>query len=163
MGENLNLEEYSSVFLYLREIAKKRGFSLDEYIIYLISRDEFIENSEEKVEVYLKLHEKYMKDADTCEKKADYVQASEKLWCSVTSLLSAIAEKRGWRHFSHRDYSEIIERLVKETSKPELSKLFASAERLHANHYHNFLVEESFKELKSDVEKLISILRTLVT
>ena len=100
-------------------------------------------------------------DAKICEEKGDYVQASKKLWCSITSLLSAIAEKRGWKHFSHRDYSEIIEKLVKELSKPKLSKLFASAERLHTNHYHNFLVEESFKELKSDVEKLITILKTL--
>jgi hypothetical protein len=29
-------------------------------------------------------------------------------------LLNAIAEKRGWKHYSNRDYAEIIERLSEE-------------------------------------------------
>ena len=109
----------------------------------------------ERVDLYLKLHEKYLKEAEEYERKSDMAQAGEKYWGTVTALLSAIAEQRGWRHQHHRDYSDIIEKLAEELNAPEIARLFASAERLHANYYHNFLRPETFRVHRTDVEKLI--------
>ncbi len=61
------------------------------------------------------------------------MQAGEKYWGAVTALLNAIAELRGWEHYSHRDYAVIIERLADELSDDELRALFDSVEKLHAN------------------------------
>ena len=49
--------------------------------------------------------------------------------------------------------------MVEELNNPEIARLFASVERLHANHYHNFLKLNTFKIHKVDVGKLIDEVR----
>ena len=58
---------------------------------------------------------------------------------AVMALLNAIAEVRGWEHYSNRDYAVIVERMADEVDDGELRVLFNSAEKLHANFYHGFL------------------------
>jgi len=132
--------------------AEERGVAIDEYLLYLASVDL---NVDERVELYLKLYEKYLREAEEYTEKGDIVQAGEKYWGAVTTLLCGIAEQRGWRHYHHRDYSDIIENLAEELKDPEIARLFAGAERLHANYYHNFLKSDTFRIHKADVEKLI--------
>ena len=55
-----------------------------------------------------------------------------------------------------------MEQLVAELGEPELSREFASAERLHANYYHAFLRPESFKVHRDAVLKLVERLRALL-
>jgi recombinational DNA repair protein (RecF pathway) len=85
----------------------------------------------------MRLHERYLREAEKLYASGDLAQAGEKYWGAVTALINAIAERRGWSHYSHRDYAEVIERLSEELKEP-LGRLFASVERLHANYYHNF-------------------------
>jgi len=73
--------------------------------------------------------------------------------------LNAIAVKKGWKHYSHRDYSEIVERLAAETGDMELLRLFAMAERLHANYYHGFIKAETFPTYREGVKKLVEKLK----
>ncbi|GAB6947684.1 PaREP1 family protein [Vulcanisaeta sp. JCM 16161] len=93
-----------------------------------------------RVGFYFKLHEDFLREAEDLYSKGDLVQAGEKYWGAVTALLNAIAESRGWEHYSHRDYDVIIERLANELHDDELRTLFDSAEKPHANFYHNFLI-----------------------
>ncbi|MGC8543797.1 MAG: PaREP1 family protein, partial [Vulcanisaeta sp.] len=86
-------------------------------------------------------------------------QAGEKLWGAVTALLNAIAEVRGWEHYSHRDYAVIVERIADEVGDEELRVLFDSAEKLHANFYHDFLDKAGFDIRKDRVMVLIKRLR----
>ncbi|RSN76516.1 PaREP1 family protein [Candidatus Methanodesulfokora washburnensis] len=113
-----------------------------------------------RVEVYLKLYEKYLSEAEELYKRRDLSQSGEKYWGAVAALLNAIAEKKGWPHYSHRDYADIVEKLSEELKEP-LGRLFASAERLHANYYHNFLTELNFEAHREDVLELLRKLKAL--
>ena len=69
--------------------------------------------------------------------------------------------KRGWSHYTHRDYAEIVERLSEELKEP-LGKHFAGVERLYANYYHNFLTKVNFEAHREDALKLMRKLRSLM-
>ena len=116
----------------------------------------------QRVEIYLKLHERYLQEAEQLYAKGDLPQAGEKYWGAVTALLNAIAERRGLPHYSHRDYAELIETLYEETKDRDLVVWFSLAERLHANFYHNFMRREGFDLHREAVLKLAERLRRLL-
>ena len=116
----------------------------------------------QRVEIYLKLHEKYLQEAEQLYAKGDLPQAGEKYWGAVTALLNAIAERRSLPHYSHRDYAELIETLYEETKDRDLVVWFSLAERLHANFYHNFMRREGFDLHREAVLKLAERLRRLL-
>ncbi|RLI12274.1 PaREP1/PaREP8 domain-contain protein [Candidatus Bathyarchaeota archaeon] len=144
---------------YILDKARERGLTIEEFLAELVANEL---GREDRVRLYLELHGKYLAEAEELERKEDLTQAGEKLWGAVCSLLSALAEERGWRHYSHRDYCDIIERLAHELGEPELSVMFASAERLHANYYHGFLRPEGFKANKKMALALVEKLRKLL-
>ena len=142
----------------LAEALKKAagGRDIEEFLAELISARL---DPPERVNLYLKLHEKYLREAEELYAMGDLQQAGEKYWGAVTALLSAVAERRGLRHFSHRDYAEVVEILHEESGDGDIPRLFASAERLHANFYHGFLREASFRIHRSDVLTLVEKLK----
>ena len=115
-----------------------------------------------RVELYLRLHEEYLKIAEELCAKGDLPQAGEKYWGAVTALLNAIAEQRGWEHYSHRDYDVIIGRLYKEIHDKSLLVDFRMAKTLHAIFYHNFMNKEGFEVHREAVLRLIERLRELI-
>ena len=143
----------------LSEEAKKRGIPVEQLLVEKLASSADLD---ERARAYLELHEKFLGEADSLAERGEPTQAGEKLWGAVTALLDAIAELKGLPHYSHRDYSELVERLASELGRPELGKLFAVAERLHANFYHNFIRDpRSFRAYKADVLKLVSVLASL--
>ena len=156
MGDR-SVEVSEEVYELLSAIAKRKEKNVDEVILECIAKE--IDPST-RIEVYMKLHEKYLRDAEELYGKGDLAQAGEKYWGAITALLNAIGEKRGWSHYSHRDYAEIIERLSEEVKEP-LGRFFASIERLHANYYHNFLTKVNFEAHREDALKLVQKLRRL--
>jgi len=113
----------------------------------------------ESVEMYLKLSEDYMRDAEDLYAKGDLPQAGEKHWGAVAALLNAVGEALGLEHHSHRDYQLIIQRIYRDTRDVEVLRLFGMVERLHANFYHNFLDKETFDCHREDALALIEKLR----
>ncbi len=81
-----------------------------------------------RVEIYMRLYERYLRDAEELIAKGDLVQAGEKYWGAVTAILNAIGEIRGWDHYTHRDYNIIIENLYEETRDKDLLLGFSMAE-----------------------------------
>jgi len=152
-----SIEVSEEVYELVSAIAKRKAKSVEEVILEYIAKD--IDPSV-RIEVYMKLHEKYLKDAEELYAKGDLAQAGEKYWSAVTALLNAIGEKRGWSHYTHRDYAEIVERLSEELKEP-LGRLFAGVERLHTNYHHNFLTKVNFKAHREDALKLVQRLRSL--
>ena len=67
-----------------------------------------------KVEVYMKLYEKYLRDVEELYAKGGLAQAGEKYWGATTALLNIIGERRGWSHYTHKDCAEIMGRLSEE-------------------------------------------------
>lgn len=147
------------IYRVLKEQADKLGKDIIEIIIDSIVP---IVDPDTRVNIYTMLHEKYLREAEDLVEKGDLVQASEKYWGAVTALLNAIGEIRKMPHYSHRDYSEIIEKIAEETSDPSLSSLFANVERIHANFYHNFLKKATFEELRRNILKLIEKLKNYI-
>ena len=98
----------------LKRIAYRRGKPVEELIVYAIVEDLDVCT---RVELYLKLFEKYFAEAEELYGKGDPVQAGEKYWSAVTALLSALAERRGWAHYTHRDLWDVVENLVEETGE----------------------------------------------
>ena len=139
--------------------AREKGMDIDSYLARLLANDM---SSAERIGLYVELHESYMAEAEELAREGKLEQAGEKMWGAVCALLNAIGEQRGWRHYSHRDYCDIIEALAEELGMPELSAWFASAERLHANYYHGFLREATFKHHAEAVKKLVGELRKLL-
>ncbi|WP_054856918.1 PaREP1 family protein [Vulcanisaeta sp. JCM 16159] len=124
----------------LRELAN--GRDVEEFIADLVAERL---DTQRRVELYLRLHEDYLRAAEELYNKGDLAQAGEKYWGAVTALLNAIDESRGWEHYSHRDYDVIINRLFRETNDGELLLYFGAAERLHVNFYHNFMTKDLLK------------------
>ena len=141
----------------LKKLAKDKD--IEEFIVEKVSKDL---DPSERIELYINLYEKYLKEAEDFYKKGDLVQAGEKFWGALTALLNAIAEKRGLPHYSHRDYAVIIDVLYRETKDRDLVVGFSLAERLHANFYHNFMSKDQFDLHRKEVLKLIKKLREMI-
>ena len=60
------------------------------------------------------------------------------------------------------EQNDIVEKLTEELGEP-LGRLFASAERLHANFYHGFLSRTNFEVHREDCLKLVEKLRNYVS
>ena len=151
-----SIEVSKEVYELLTELAKRKGKSIEEIIVESIARDL---DPRVRVEVYIKLHEKYLREAEELYSKGDLVQAGEKYWGALTALLSVVGEKEGLPYYTHRDLREIVEYLTEKTRDPDYSRLFSSAEALHANFYHNFMSRLSFDAHRGDVLKLIRKIR----
>ncbi|RLI08258.1 PaREP1/PaREP8 domain-contain protein [Candidatus Bathyarchaeota archaeon] len=143
------------------EEARRRGIPLEQLLVEKLASGA---DPSVRVQAYLELHEKYLEEARALADKGDFAQVGEKLWGAVTALLNAIGELRRLPHYSHRDYSELIEQLASEFRKPELGRLFAVAERLHASFYHGFIKDpEAFRAYEADVIKLMEVLKSEIS
>ncbi|GAB6947683.1 PaREP1 family protein [Vulcanisaeta sp. JCM 16161] len=139
----------------IRELAN--GRDVEEFIVDLIAERL---DPPRRVELYLRLHEDYLKAAEELYNKGDLVQAGEKYWGAVAALLNIVGERLNKPHYGHRDLREIASYLTEITNDPEYTRLFSSVEALHANFYHNFLGRTSFNAHREDAIKLIMKLRT---
>ena len=74
---------------FLKKLAGDRD--IEEFIVELIAK---MLDSPRRVELYLKLHEEYLRIAEELYAKGDLTQAGEKYWGAVAALLNAIGELR---------------------------------------------------------------------
>ena len=86
----------------------------------------------------------------------DLRQASEKFWGASAQALKSLAERRGWRHGSHREFYRIIRRLRNEMDVTEHTQQFAFASELHTNFYENWLDETDIRERVVHVRNFVN-------
>ena len=67
----------------------------------------------------------------------DHRQGSEKLYGAATQSIIAICQQRGWRYQSHRAMKNAVGNLSREYDDPFIVAGFATAERFHANFFHD--------------------------
>ena len=91
--------------------------------------------------------------------QGDLLQASEKGWGATARMVKAVADTRGWRHRSHRDLHDAVDRLVEESSAPRLLNLFRAASALHQNFYEGWMTEEDVAVGLEAVEEIVDRLR----
>lgn len=90
--------------------------------------------------------------------EGDLLQASEKGWGAAAHAVNAVAERRGWRHDSHRALYEAVARLVRGTGDQEIGTFFGVAQAMHMNFYENWhpleIVEANIAAIEALVAKL---------
>ncbi len=142
----------------LKEESERTGASEEELVLEALSKilKEPLD-PETKVEIHLKLSEKYMKDAEDFLSKKDYVQASEKAWGAASQIVKALAAKKGRELKSHRELHEFVANI--DLGDRELGRLWRSAVSLHQNFYENWFVESQVIDGVEDVKRFLQKLK----
>jgi len=151
------------LFERLLEEARKRDMSVEEFIAESLLKVLNISlDPSDKVELHLKLCEKYLREAEDFLSKKDYVQASEKGWGAAAQIVKALAAKEGKELKSHGELHKEVIRIVKETGDDEIRLLWQSAIALHQNFYENWLPLEMVEKNIGDIKKLVEKLKKLL-
>ena len=69
----------------------------------------------------------------------DLLQGSEKLWGAASHAVMAAAQQRGWPYSKHNALKIAVRRLYQESGDETLEGDFSTAEKFHANCYHDFM------------------------
>jgi len=145
------------------EEAERVGLSAEEFVLKVVAERLNREvDPPEVAEVYVKLAEKHLREAEDLLAGGDFVQASEKLWGAAALMVKAVAAARGLLLRSHGDLFKFVKSLGDETGDAELRRLFAVASALHQNFYESWLPPEVVKEYAQDVKQLIQKLKDLL-
>ena len=151
------------LFERLLEEARKRDMAVEELIAETLLKVLNIPlDPSDRVELHLKLCEKYLREAEDFLSRKDYVQASEKGWGAATQIVKALAAKEGRELRSHGELHKEVIRIVKETGDDEIRLLWQSAIALHQNFYENWLPLEMVEKNIGDVKKLVEKLKKLL-
>jgi hypothetical protein len=147
----------------LKEESRRTGASEEELIVEALSKM-FGEplNPEARVEIHLKLSEKYMMEAEEFLRRRDLVQASEKAWRAASQIVKALAAREGRELRSHGELHRQAAKIAGETGDEEIRILWQSAGMLHQNFYENWLPPEMVEGNIKDVKKLVEKLRHLL-
>ena len=93
--------------------------------------------------------------------KGNRLQASEKIWATVTQQLKAVAEDRGWANSSHQHIRDVALQLFRETGDERIRLLFRSVESMHHNFYENEETWDTVEEAWFDAEELVEKLEAI--
>jgi uncharacterized protein (UPF0332 family) len=147
----------------LREESEKMEISVEELALDALVKgmNEGIDPAD-RTELYLRLSEKYLREAEELLAKGDHVQASEKAWGAAAQMVKALVAKEGRMLRSHGELHREVSRIVKETGDDELRRLWQSAGMLHQNFYENWLPQEMVEGNISDVRRFVEKMRNLL-
>ena len=81
----------------------------------------------------------------------DMLQGSEKMWGAAAHAVMAVAQQRGWPFGSHSALRIAVRRLAEESGDRALPGGFGTAERFHANFYHDFMERDDDFDFTRDV------------
>jgi len=151
------------LFEKLREEALKKDTSMEELIVEILSKalNHTLDPSE-KVELHLKLAEKFLREAEEFLAKGDYVQASEKGWGVAAQIVKAVAAKENLELRSHASLWEYLDKLAEKIQDVELRRLWWIANSLHQNFYENWMTPRDVKYAVEDVKKFMEKLLKLL-
>ena len=147
----------------LKEESEKTGVSEEEIILEALSKalNEPLD-PETKVEIHLKLSEKYMKDAEELLTKKDYIQASEKAWGAAAQIVKALAAKEGKELRGHASLWQFVDELAEKLQDIEIRRLWSRANSLHQNFYENWMPPRDVIYAIEDVKKFVERIRKLL-
>ena len=97
----------------------------------------------------------YLEKAKQALVDGDMYQASEKGWGAASQIVKALAEERGWEHWSHWRLTGAVSRIVEETGDDEFRSLYAVASQLHTNFYEGDLSAVLVERSLEDVERFV--------
>jgi len=91
----------------------------------------------------------------------EYSKASEFLWGTINNLVYILGLFSNRKISHHDEVVSFIKELAIIKQQNEIFEQLASAERLHANFFHDFMDELMFETDKNRVLKLIEILASI--
>jgi len=142
----------------LGKISESEGKTIEELISEAVFNRLNIVDPEAKVELHLKLCEKYLHEAKDFLANKDYVQASEKAWGAASQMVKALAAKEDRELRSHAALWDYVDELAERLQDLELRHQWRTANALHRNFYESWMppreVELSVKDITSFLEKL---------
>ena len=92
--------------------------------------------------------------------RKEFAKASEFIWGTVNALAYALGLLHGLKLSDHKKIMEFLKILA--TQYEEIREGVTAVQRLHANHYHDFMNGELFEEDRVKAEKLINKLAELI-
>ena len=92
----------------------------------------------------------------------DHLQGSEKLYGAATQAIIAICQQRGWRYKSHRAMKNAVGNLSREYDDPFIVAGFATAERFHANFFHDNMEDYDVAEERPAVHQFVARMLALL-
>ena len=144
----------------LERVSAAEGRTVEELVGDAVLERLGITDPEARVELHLKLCEKYIREAEELLAKKDYVQASEKAWGAAAQMVKAVAAREGRVLGSHAALWEYVDELAERLGDAELRRLWRTANALHQNFYESWMppreVELSVRDVKALLEKLRS-------
>jgi hypothetical protein len=151
------------LFEKLREEALKKDISMEELVAEILSKalNHTLDPSE-KVELHLKLADRFLREAEEFIAKGDHVQASEKGWDVAAQMVKAVAAKENLELRSHASLWEYIDKLAEKLQDVELRRLWWTANNLHQNFYENWMTPRDVKYAIEDVKKFVEKLKKLL-
>ena len=146
----------------LERRARSEGKAVEELIGEAVFDRLNIADPEAKMELHLKLCEKYKREAEDFLAKGEHLQASEKAWGAASQILKAVAAKRGIELSSHRELWEFTTNLSKEHPDWNLLSMLHVANSLHINFYESWLTAEAVTNGINTIKLFIEKLKKLV-
>ena len=92
----------------------------------------------------------------------DHLQGSEKLYGAATQAVIALCQQRGWRYQSHRAMKNAVGNLGREYDDPFIVAGFATAERFHANFFHDNMEDYDVEGERPAVHQFVARMLALL-
>ncbi len=115
-----------------------------------------VNGRDRQAEKYLQTSRVFLRQAQKELEAGDLRQASEKAWGAAAQAVKAIAEQRGWEHYTHAHLFQHVDQFSLELDSTELGRLFRSANSLHVNFYEGDQTEAAVRGGIEDVRLFIS-------
>ena len=152
------LELPELVMSILKRVSSATGMPPEEIVSELVV-ERFSNDADTRIQLYLELHKKYLREAEEMINRGNYLQASEKIWGAAASIVKAAAMKKlGRRPASHGELWKFVVDVARETGDDELRLLWKEAMSMHVNFYENWAppedIRRSLKSVKKFAEKM---------
>ena len=104
-----------------------------------------------QVDEHVQTARDFLDAADTEFVAGDALQGSEKMWGAASHAVMAVAQARGWPFGNHNALRTAARRLTDERRDRALLAGFTTAEKFHANFYHDFMEQGADFDTSRDV------------
>ena len=113
-----------------------------------------------RINRYLALSQKYLKDADKLLEDKDYSQASEKLWGALVTIIKAVAAKRNKTIKTHAGIKFYVTNIARELKDESLNSIILVGEGLHQNFYENTDPPEAIQSGAKIIRRFVKRMQT---
>ena len=103
------------------------------------------------VQEHMQTARDFLDAADAEFDAGDALQGSEKMWGAASHAVMAVAQQRGWPFGNHNALRTAARRLTVERNDSVLLAGFTTAEKFHANFYHDFMEQGADFDTSRDV------------